>query len=76
MGRFTEPGLWILGALGRESLGLVGLFDTVEAIHGPIGPGTLLGALVRLEQRRLVERVSTSGVSMYRLTSHMSGTGE
>lgn len=70
MGRFGEPGLWILGALGREPLGLIGLFDAVIAIHGSIGPGTLLGALARLEQHRLVTRVSDSGSSMYRLTSH------
>ena len=70
MGRFGEPALWILGALGREPLGLIGLFDAVIAIHGSIGPGTLLGALARLEQHRLVTRVSDSGSSMYRVTSH------
>lgn len=70
MGRFIEPGMWILGALGREPLGLIGLFDTVVSIHGSIGPGTLLGALARLEQHRFVTRVSDSGSSMYRLTSH------
>ena len=70
MGRFAEPGTWILGALGREPLGLAGLFDAVVSIHGRVGPGTLLGALARLEQRHLVKRVSESGRSMYRLTSH------
>lgn len=70
MGRFGEPGLWILGALGREALGLIGLFDAVIAIHGSVGPGTLLGALARLEQHHLVTRLSDFGPSMYRLTSH------
>lgn len=70
MGRFAEPGLWILGALGRGPLGLSGLFDFVVSIHGRVGPGTLLGALVRLEQRQLVNRVSESGAAMYRLASH------
>lgn len=70
MGRFGEPGLWIVGALGRKPLGFIGLFDAVIAIHGPVGPGTLLGALARLEQHHLVTRVSDSGSSMYRLTSH------
>jgi len=70
MGRFAESGLWILGALGRGPLRLSGLFDVVVSIHGRVGPGTLLGALVRLEQQLLVTRVSESGRSMYRLTSH------
>ncbi len=70
MGRFAEPGLWILGALGRGPLRLSGLFDVVVSIHGQVGPGTLLGALVRLEQRQLVKRVSESGAAMYRLASH------
>lgn len=69
-GRFGEAGLWILGALDAEPLGLIGLFDMVTAIHGPVGPGTLLGALVRLEQHHLVIRVFESDASMYRLTSH------
>lgn len=70
MGRFAESGLWILGALGRGPLRLSGLFDVVVSIHGQVGPGTLLGALVRLEQRQLVKRVSESGAAMYRLASH------
>ena len=32
MGRFAEPGLWILGALGRGPLRLSGLFDVVVSI--------------------------------------------
>lgn len=75
MGRFAEPGLWILGALGRGPLTLSGLFDVVVSIHGRVGPGTLLGALVRLEQRQLVNRVSESGAAMYRLASHETTVG-
>ena len=72
MGRFAEPGLWILGALGRGPLELSGLFDVVASINGRVRPGTLLGALVRLEQHLLVTRVSVSGLPMYRLTSHIT----
>lgn len=75
MGRFADPGLWILGALGQAPLGFSALFDAVVSIHGPIGPGTLLGALARLEQCRLVERVSESDGAMYRLASHSTASG-
>ena len=71
MGRFAEPALWILVALVRGPAGLPALLDAVRALDGPIGPGTLIGALARLERRDLIERVSESGRANYRVTSHL-----
>ena len=69
MGRYAEPALWILVALGRGPAGASGLFDAVRALNGPVGPGALLGALARLERRALIERTMNTGAGrpMYRL---------
>ena len=69
LGRFVEPALWVLIALDGGPLGLVGLLDATRSLDGPIGPGTLLAALSRLETLRLVDSEVTSGRGrMYRLT--------
>ncbi len=73
LGRFTEPALWILVVLAGGPAGLPALLEAVRALDGPIGPGTLMGALARLERRDLIERVSESGRAMYRVTSHLVG---
>jgi DNA-binding PadR family transcriptional regulator len=76
MGRFAEPALWILVALGRGPAGAAGLIDAVRALDGPIGPGTLLGSIARLERRSLIERTSGAGHPMYRLaTDPRAGSG-
>ena len=67
LGRFAEPALWILVALGRGPAGAAGLIDAVRALDGPIGPGTLLGAIARLERRALIERTIGAGRPVYRL---------
>jgi len=69
MGRFAEPALWILVALGRGPAGSSELFSAVRALDGPVGPATFMGALVRLERNALVERTMPGGQPMYRLTS-------
>ena len=71
LGRFAEPALWILVVLARGPAGLSALLDAVRALDGPLGPGTLIGALARLEQREQIERVSEAGRAMYRVTSHL-----
>lgn len=69
LGRYLEPALWVLIALDGGPLGLVGLLDATRSLDGPIGPGTLLAALSRLETLRLVDSEVTPGRSpMYRLT--------
>lgn len=73
LGRFAEPALWILVALGRGPAGSTALLDAVRALDGPVGPGTFMGALVRLEGRHLVERTTGGGRPMYRLTEYARG---
>jgi len=69
LGRFTEPALWVLIALDGDPLGLTGMLDAVRALDGPIGHGTLVGALSRLERLKLVESTRNVGRRpVYRLT--------
>jgi DNA-binding PadR family transcriptional regulator len=69
LGRYVEPALWVLIALDGDPLGMVGILDAVRSLDGPIGHGTLVGALSRLEALRLVEStLPEDGRRMYRLT--------
>ena len=71
LGRFLEPALWILVALHEGPNSLLGLFDRVRSLDGPVGPATLVGALARLERLTLVRgEVAPSGPRLYRLTEH------
>lgn len=68
LGRFREPARWVLVALDGDPLDLTALFDAVRRLDGLVGPGTLVGALSRLERLRLVESVVDSRrPTMYRL---------
>lgn len=70
LGRHLEPALWVLIALDGDPLDLLALFDVVRSLDGPIGHGTLVGALCRLERLRLVDSgLSDSRRTMYRLTT-------
>jgi DNA-binding PadR family transcriptional regulator len=70
LGRYVEAALWVLIALDGDPLGLPAMLDTVRALDGPMGHGTLIGALSRLERLRLVESTpSDSRATMYRLTT-------
>jgi DNA-binding PadR family transcriptional regulator len=56
LGRFAEPSLYILVALSDGPKHGYAIMTDVEAITGtPMGPGTLYGALARLERRGLIE---------------------
>ena len=69
LGRYVEPALWVLIALDGGPLGLTALLDATRSLDGPIGPGTLLSALSRLERLRLVDStVRDSRQRVYRLT--------
>ena len=71
LGRHVEPALWVLIALDGDPLGLSAMFDAVRALDGPIGHGTLLGALSRLERLGLVElHLADTRRAMYRLTTY------
>jgi DNA-binding PadR family transcriptional regulator len=54
--RFAEPSVLILASLSSGPKHGYALIKDIEDIAGPtLGPGTLYGALARLEQRGLVE---------------------
>lgn len=69
LGRYLEPALWVLISLDRVALDLPAMLDAVRALDGPMGPGTLLGTVARLERLRLVESTKTGNGRVYRLTS-------
>ena len=56
LGRFAEPSLYILVSLSDGPKHGYAIMADVENISGaPLGPGTLYGALARLESRGLIE---------------------
>ena len=56
LGRFAEPSLYILVSLGDGPKHGYAIMTDVEAMTGhPLGPGTLYGALARLERRGFIE---------------------
>ena len=56
VGRFAEPSLFILASLGEgPKHGYAIMTDVEEMTGSPLGPGTLYGALARLEKRGLIE---------------------
>ena len=69
LGRFGEPAVWILVALRDGPRNVVGLIDDVRALDGRVGPGTLYGAVARLERLDLIEPTTNgNGRQAYRLT--------
>ena len=55
-GRFAEPTLYILVSLSDGPKHGYAIMTDVEALTGsPLGPGTLYGALARMEKRGLIE---------------------
>jgi DNA-binding PadR family transcriptional regulator len=70
-GRFAEPSLYILLSLSGGPKHGYAIMTDVEEISGvPLGPGTLYGALARLEQRGLIEALEPEQRRRpYRLTA-------
>ncbi len=70
LGRFAEPSLYILVSLSVGPKHGYAIMTDVEAISGsPMGPGTLYGALARLEKRGLIEALEPEDRRRpYRLT--------
>ena len=78
LGRFAEPSLYILVSLSDGPKHGYAIMTDVERISGaPLGPGTLYGALARLERRGLIEalepeerrrpyRITRQGATMLR----------
>ncbi|HEX6121967.1 MAG TPA: PadR family transcriptional regulator [Ktedonobacterales bacterium] len=56
LGRFSDPSLLILSSLAGGAKHGYAMMDDIERMAGVrLGPGTLYGALARLEQRGLIE---------------------
>ena len=73
-GRFAEPALLILISLADGAKHGYAMTDDIEAVSGVrFGPGTLYGAITRLEGRGLIQRLdSEDRRNPYKLT----GLGE
>jgi DNA-binding PadR family transcriptional regulator len=71
LGRFAEPSLYILASLGDGPKHGYAIMLDVESLSGvPLGPGTLYGALARLERRGLIEALEpVDRRRPYRLTA-------
>jgi DNA-binding PadR family transcriptional regulator len=56
LGRFSEPALYILISLADGPKHGYAMTQDIEAVSGQrLGPGTLYGAIARLEARRWIE---------------------
>lgn len=56
LGRFSDPSLLILASLAGGPKHGYAMIEDIETMAGVrLGPGTLYGALARLEQRGLIE---------------------
>ena len=71
LGRFAEPALYILVSLSDGPKHGYAIMTDVEEMSGsPLGPGTLYGALARLERRGLIEALEPEDRRRpYRLTA-------
>ena len=70
LGRFSDPTLLILASLAGGPKHGYAMMEDIEAMAGvKLGPGTLYGAIARLEQRGLIEPLETDNRRQpYRLT--------
>jgi DNA-binding PadR family transcriptional regulator len=70
-GRFAEPALMILISLADGAKHGYAMTDDIEEVSGVrFGPGTLYGAITRLEGRGLIHRMdSDDRRNPYRLTA-------
>ena len=69
-GKLGDPALLILTSLAEGAKHGYAMVDDIEHFSGSrLGPGTLYGALVRLEERGLIEAVESAARRRpYRLT--------
>ncbi len=70
LGRFSDPSLLILASLAGGAKHGYAMIEDIESLAGVrLGPGTLYGALTRLEQRGLIEALPAEDRRRpYRLT--------
>ena len=71
LGRFSDPALLILVSLADGPKHGYAMMDDIERLNGvKLGPGTLYGALARLERRGLIEALPAAERRRpYRLTA-------
>jgi len=72
LGRFSDPALFVLVSLAEGEKHGYAMMEDIERTCGTrLGPGTLYGALSRLEKRGLVEPLVASGQRRrpYRITA-------
>ena len=71
LGRFSDPALFILVSLSGGDKHGYAMMEDIETLSGvKLGPGTLYGALSRLEERGLIKSLpSEDRRRPYRLTS-------
>ena len=71
LGRFSEPALYILISLAEGPQHGYAMTQDIEAVSGQkLGPGTLYGAIARLESRQWIEPLPVDDRRRpYRLTA-------
>lgn len=71
MGRFSDPSLLILVSLADKPKHGYAMIEDIQKISGiKLGPGTLYGAIARLEERGYIEPLLTEDRRKpYRLTA-------
>ena len=70
--KWTDPGLLVMGSLAEGAKHGYAILQDVEEANGVrLGPGTLYGAIARLEDRGLIEPLATDDPRRraYRLTA-------
>jgi DNA-binding PadR family transcriptional regulator len=74
-GRWSDPSVLVLSSLaGGEKHGYAMVADIEELAGVHLGPGTLYGALARLEEQGLIEALPSEGRRRpYRITAAGSG---
>lgn len=75
LGRFADPAVLVLSSLAGEDRHGYALIKDIEEFAGvTLGPGTLYGALTRLEERGLIEALPAQDRRRpYRLTAAGAG---
>lgn len=71
LGRWSDPALLVLSSLaGGEKHGYAMVSDVLEMAGVHLGPGTLYGALARLQEQGLIEALPAEGRRRpYRITA-------
>ena len=60
-GRYGDAALWILAVLADGPASAAQLHAGIRRRHRSVGPGTLFGAIARLEASGLIGRLGPSG---------------